>query len=235
MKKKVLVTGCSFTSGWPLEEILGHRNFAWPKLVSDYFGYNLIDKSRGSSSNYRIYRKAVEGILDENVDIVIVFLSAWTRLEVGGNYGEKPGHIYQHLPGNNREVFEKFFNGYKNYTDSLRAIISLQNLSKQYNKPVYFLDTFRDNIYRNISYDQFVKILKYNDLVFENWNDEYVEHKFKKVKFLEKHINWNSFMHSKSYEELVAGCKFIKKHPAEDGHKKISEVVINFLKGKGFQ
>jgi hypothetical protein len=229
MNTTMFVTGCSFTSGWPLETKLGHRNFAWPRLVADHFGYNLIDKSRSSSSNYRIYRKAVEGILDDDVDFVIAFLSPWTRLETGGNYGEKPGRIYQHLPGHDIEVFKKFFNGYKNYTDCLRIIISLQNLSKQYAKPLYLLDSFQNNIHRNITRSQFVKILQFNDIVYDNMHDEYVDHKFKKVQNLERHINWNMFMHHKSYQELVAKTKLIDNHPAEDGHKKISEIVINYL------
>ena len=225
----MFVTGDSWTSCWPLEEKLGHRNFGWPTLVASHFNYNLIDKSRGGSSNYRIYRKAFEGILDENVDLVIAFLSSWTRLETGSTYGEKPGCIYQHLPGNNEEIFKKFFHGYKNYTDSLRMIVSIQTLSKQYSKPLYLLDTFRDNIYKNISLNDFIKILKFNDLVFDHMPDQRMKEKFNKVKLLEKHIDWSMFIHPKSYQEIISGCKLIEKHPVEDGHQKISQVVIDYL------
>jgi hypothetical protein len=69
----MLVTGDSWTSGWPLEEELGHRLNSWPSLVATNLGYNLIDKSRARSSNYRIYRKAFDGLLSEKVDFVIVF------------------------------------------------------------------------------------------------------------------------------------------------------------------
>lgn len=235
----MLVSGCSFTSGWPMENTLGHRNFAWPRLVADHFDYNLIDKSRSASSNYRIYRKAVDGLLDDNVDFVIVFLSEWTRLETGVNFGDNPGRIHQHLTGRDREIFEKFFNGYKNYADSLRMIISMQSLSKQYKKPLYLLDTFSENIHRNISHDHFVQILRFNDIVFDSMNDEYINNKFNKVKNLEKHIDWDVFIHNKSYQELIGGGSsklpfseskyFVKGHPNEDGHKKISNIVINFL------
>ena len=157
--KKILVSGDSWTSCWPLEEKLGHRNFGWPNLVSNYFNIKLIDKSRAGSSNYRIYRKAFEGILDNSVDTVIVFLTHWSRFEIGSTYGDKPGRIYQHIPSADPEIFYKFFNGYKNYTDNLRMLINLQVLSEKYNTKCFFVDTFKDNIQRDIDLSQFKKII----------------------------------------------------------------------------
>ena len=95
---KLLVSGDSWTSCWPLEQRLGHRNFGWPNLVAQHFNFDLIDKSRAGSSNFRIYRKAFDGMLSGKCDLVIVFLTSWTRFETGAIYGDKPGRIYQHLP-----------------------------------------------------------------------------------------------------------------------------------------
>ena len=47
----LLVSGDSWTSCWPLEEELGHREYGWPNLVAKHFDYDLIDKSRAGSSN----------------------------------------------------------------------------------------------------------------------------------------------------------------------------------------
>ena len=80
MTHRLLVSGDSWTSCWPLEQRLGHRNFGWPALVSSNLGYTLIDKSRAGSSNYRIYRKAFDSILGDNVDLALVFLTSWTRM-----------------------------------------------------------------------------------------------------------------------------------------------------------
>lgn len=46
----LMVSGDSWTSCWPLEERLGHRRFGWPNLVAKHFGFELLDKSRASSS-----------------------------------------------------------------------------------------------------------------------------------------------------------------------------------------
>jgi len=226
----LLVNGDSWTSCWPLEERLGHRNFGWPNLVAKHFDFDLIDKSRAGSSNYRIYRKAFDGLL-QDADLVLVFLTSWERFETGATFGPKPGGIYQHLPSDpeSKNAFKLFFNGYKNYTDMLRQIISLQSISKTQNVPCFFLDTFSNNLHQNITLDQFKDVLKYNIEIFDNNDDRRIEDKFQVVKRLESTIDWSSFISHNSYQQLIQKCKLENGHPVEDGHSKIAEVVINFL------
>lgn len=233
----LLVSGDSWTSGWPLEERLGHRNYSWPALVSSYFDFDLIDKSRAGSSNYRIFRKAFDGI-STDVDIALVFLTSWTRFETGATFGHKPGRIYQHLPQDSNPssklAFKLFFNGYLNYTNLLRQIISLQYLAKRSNTDCFFLDTFDQNLFADISLDKFKDILKYNIAVFDNINDQQIVEKYKIVKLLESKVDWTTFISLQSYQTLINGCKFDQGHPVEDGHKKIAEIVIHFLESKNY-
>ena len=227
---RLFVSGDSWTSCWPLEERLGHRKLGWPNLVSEHFNFELIDKSRAGSSNYRIYRKAFNGIL-EGVDLVLVCLTSWTRFETGGTFGPKPGGIYQHIATHieSEEAFKLFFNGYKNYSDMLRQIMSLQALSTVKKTSCFFLDTFNNNLYRDISLDEFKHILKYNMDVFDNIDDDRIEKKFKTIKMLESNIDWTKFISKQPYQELTQGCKIDSGHPVQDGHAKIASVIINFL------
>jgi hypothetical protein len=227
---KLLVSGDSWTSCWPLEEKLGHRRFGWPSLVSNHFNFELIDKSRAGSSNYRIYRKAFNGIL-ENADLVLVFLTSWTRFETGATFGPKPGRLYQHRSGctDSAAAFKLFFNSYKNYTDMLRQIISLQSLSITKNVPCWFLDTFTNNLHRDISLNEFNQMLKHNIAVFDNMDDERIEDKFKIVKMLESNVDWTKFIDKRSYQSIIQGCALDSLHPIQDGHAKIANTVINFL------
>jgi hypothetical protein len=232
---RLLVSGDSWTSCWPLETRLGHRNFGWPNLVSQHFNFSLIDKSRGASSNYRIYRKAVDGIL-QGTDIALVFLTSWARFETGATYGLNPGRIYQHLPSHkdSEQAFKLFFNGYKNYADMLRQIISLQSLAKTKNIPCYFLDTFSNNLYQNISLEQFKDVLRYNIDMFDNIDDARIEDKLKTIKMLESNIDWSKFISDQSYQDLIQGCYLDQNHPLEDGHAKIADIVINFLESLNY-
>lgn len=228
---KLLVSGDSWTSCWPLEQRLGHRNFGWPSLVSSEFGFDLLDKSRAGSSNDRIYRKALDGIV-AGADLAIVCLTKWSRFETGATYGENPGSIYQHFPVDKRSdaAFRLFFNGYLNYTNLLRQVISLQSLSKQRGIQCFFLDTFDNNLYFDISEDDFKKILKYNIKVFDNMSDQRVLEKLKVVKNLEQAIDKSMFISDNSYQSLIRDCKLEQGHPVEDGHAMIAEIIINFLK-----
>lgn len=230
-KTKLLVSGDSWTSCWPLEKTIGRR-LGWPSIVSTYFGFDLIDKSRSGASNDRIYRKAFDGMLD-GVDLSIVFLTSWTRFETGATYGEKPGRIYQHLPADrsSSQAFKLFFNGYLNYTNLLRQIISLQCLARQQNTQCFFLDTFENNLYLDISEDDFKKILNYNTAVYDNMSDQRILEKLSVVKKLEQQIDRSMFISDRSYQALIGDCKLEEGHPIEDGHKKIADIVINFLKG----
>lgn len=232
----LLVSGDSWTSCWPLEQELGHREYGWPTLVASKLNYTLIDKSRAGSSNYRIYKKAFDGILSDDVDLCLVFLTSWTRSEIGATYGEKPGRIYQLLPNDKDKhsefIFKNFFNGYKNYTDLLRMIISLQKISEQTGKECYFLDTFDNNLLFDIKHSDFVKILSYNVNVFDNMDDDRIEKKFAAVQFLTSKIDRTKFISMMSYQTLIKGCVLDRNHPTADGHAKIAQTIYEFLKEK---
>jgi hypothetical protein len=231
---RLLVSGDSWTSGWPLEQSLGHRDFAWPRLVSQHFGFDLIDKSRAGSSNFRIYRKAFDGLISGDIDCVLVFLTNWSRFETGANYGPKPGRIYQHIvnDSDSDEAFRRFFNGYKNYTDMLRQIIALQCVSVQRQIPCFFLDTFDHNIVLDISMDDFIRILQYNFSVFDNMDDDRIADKYRVVKTLTQALDLDNFISTKSYQSLIAGCVMQSEHPVESGHRVIADTVIKFLESK---
>jgi hypothetical protein len=235
---KLLVSGDSWTSCWPLEEQLGHRKFGWPSLVAQSLNIDLVDKSRAGSSNYRIYRKTFDEMLLGNIDISLVFLTSWTRFETGSTYGEKPGRIYQHLAtGSAPETqyfFKKFFNSYKNYTDMLRMIISLQSLAKTVGASCYFLDTIDNNLLLDITLSEFKRILSYNIKIFENTDDQRILDKFNKVKNLTNIIDKSSFISMTSYQTLIRGCKLVNQHPVQDGHAKIAKIIVDFLKEKHF-
>lgn len=231
----LLVSGDSWTSCWPLEEQLGHRLLGWPNIVATRFGFDLIDTSRAGSSNYRIFRKAFQKIL-ERPTLSIVFLTSYTRFETGVLYGEKPGKIYQHIIQNpaSNEAFRKFFNGYKQYSDMLRQIISLQAVSQKYNVQCFFLDTFSKNLFTDLTLNDFNRILTESNQ-FDYLDDATILKKYKNIKELEHNIDWSLFISKDSYDKLIQGCDLVQSHPVEDGHLKIADIVTQFLQDKGYQ
>jgi hypothetical protein len=157
-------------------------------------------------------------------------------METGSGYGEKPGRIYQHMPWvktkETEYVFKQFFNGYKNYTDMLRMIVSLQTIAKLQDTGCYFLDTFENNLLFDITLDDFKKILEFNPVIYDSMDDRRVEDKFNTVKLLTSAINREMFISKSTYQALIKDCKLVESHPVEDGHSKIADVVLEFLKEK---
>ena len=169
------------------------------------------------------------------VDHCLVFLTSWTRLEVGATFGEKPGRIYQWMPfwqsnpTQHEFIFKNFFNGYKNYTDMLRMIISLQSMSKTYHVPCWFMNTFEDTVLFDLTIDNFKSMLNFNPLIFDNMDDERINNKFLSTQQLLEKIDPSFFISEQSFQHIVTECPKEKNHPGQLGHKKISNLVIEFL------
>ena len=232
--EKLFVSGDSWTSCWPLEETTGSRDLGWPALVAKHFGWELTDKSRASASNHRIYRKAFDAILNPAYSIVIVEITKWDRLEAG--WPDK-GKIYQHVPNDkkSKDIFTNYFNGYLNYSQCQRMIISMQQCAKLLNKPVYFLQTFPKNFSKTLTLEQFHDVLKFNKAVFDAMDDARIASKFKIIQDLNKHIDFSTFISDLSFMEIIKEFKLTDSHPVADGHAKMAEVIIEFLHNKNYK
>lgn len=224
----VLVSGDSWTSGWPLEEDLKTRDFSWPSLASRRLGYRLRDKSRAGSSNARIYRKAFDGLLDPEIDMCWVWLTHWARVETGHT---NSGRIWQHIPvqKESQELFTQWFHPYLNYSNMLRQIISLQSLACAVKKPIWFLDTVKNNLIWDMDLDKFKDLLRSSPDVFDAMDDERIEQKLSIVQNLTKAIDTSHFMGLESYQSIVAGLAQDRGHPMQDAHRKMADHVVHWL------
>ena len=224
----IYVNGDSWTSGWPLEGTFGHRNHSWPHLLSELSSIEVFNDARTASSNYRIYRRTFDYILNNSPKIAIICLTSWARFELGDI---KSGRIHQYLPHQKEVAFfyKKYWNPYLEYSNLLRRLLSLQCVAQVKSTKLYFLDTFNDNLNMNPSYEWFTDILKMGD-IFSKMDDEYIAKKYKKIIDLDKHINYNMFISDKSYQSLVNDCELVEGHPVEDGHIKIAKLIYEVIK-----
>ena len=99
----IYVNGDSWTSGWPDEETFGHREFSWPHLLSLKLNDTVINDARAASSNYRIYRRTFDYLLNNKPTLSIVCLTNWIRIEMGNIESVK---IYQYLPIRDKKYFK---------------------------------------------------------------------------------------------------------------------------------
>jgi hypothetical protein len=85
---------------------------------------------------------------------------------------------------------------------------------------------------KHYTLDDFKKILEFNPVIYDSMDDRRVEDKFNTVKLLTSAINREMFISKSTYQALIKDCKLVKLHPVEDGHSKIADVVLEFLKEK---
>ena len=216
----IYVNGDSWTSGWPQEEILGHRDNSWPHLLGLMIGEQVLNDAEAGCSNDRIYRRTFDFILKNKPTTAIVCLTSWLRFELGDT---QSGRIYQYMPSNdNVKFYKKHWHPYLAYTNFLRQIISLQSICTE--TDIYFLDTVKNNLQREPTLHWFKEVLRLGG-VFDTMDDERIEKKFDTIVNLNKHINYNLFISDKSYQELVSHCKMVEDHPIDDGHKVIANII----------
>ena len=217
----IYVNGDSWTSGWPNEESYGHREFTWPHLLSLKLNDIVINDARAGSSNYRIYRRTFDYLLNNNPMLSIVCLTSWVRIELGN---AKTGKVFQYIPHRDPQFYKNDWHPYLAYTNFLRQIISLQSIAKTTNNKLFLLDTFENNLNATPNIEWFKTILQQGG-VFDTMDDQRIEQKFNKVIALNKHIDYDMFLSKHSYQQLITGCKLVKNHPVEDGHIKITNFI----------
>jgi len=222
----IYVNGDSWTSGWPDEETYGHREFSWPYLLGQLLEQPVFNDARAASSNYRIYRRTFDYLLNQQPALAIVAWTTWVRVEFGN---AETGKIYQYMPGRDPEFFKKDWHPYLAYTNFLRQIISLQTTAEKTNTRLYMIDTFQNNLQTQPTLEWFKYILREGQ-IFDLMDDDRIEQKFNKVLALNKHIDYDKFMFSSSYQELVKDFQLVKDHPVKDGHQHLSEMIHNYLR-----
>lgn len=170
---KLLTVGDSFTYGEELKDL----KFAWPFLLGDRLGYEVINLAKPGVGNTCMVRHCVEQI--DNFDLVIIAWSQFARIEIADENG-----LYDMWPGNKGNRFKdklsyrkellEYINRHHNdaylYTEYLLKIILLQSFLEENNKKYIMLDSFGNTkkIERNYNTKLINKVKSTNYLGWPN-------------------------------------------------------------------
>jgi hypothetical protein len=215
MKPLLLTTGDSFTYGEELEHPELH---AWPVLVAQELGYDLVNKGNPGTGNELQIKHVLKNVPTLKPDLVIV---AWTspgRIEIGDEEG-----VYDVWPGSNlgkwtngtanfRVELSKYMTLHNNeewqYRRWLRQIIQLQSYLKLNDINYRFVMTFNDNtdLNKKLLHRAYDYVDQIDKSQFIGWPN---------VSF----VNW-------CWREPHGP----NRHPLEAGHQKIAENIIEALR-----
>ena len=233
MKKKLIVSGCSFTDKHFSSPHHPDEDFTWPKwpeLLAEKLGMECVNLARSGQGNEFIYTSLLDEIMSiEDKSEIGLIIPAWTQT----NREDYQVRGYWHrLKARTHGDVISWVN------TSLRYYTSLQLLCERYNLPYYqfqmlnlyydYMDGFMQNddeinprIYRgNKAYD--------TNLIFNLLNGyEHID----STKFL----GWPIAKEMGGYvmSELILGKNYwvspLDDHPNEIGHQKLAEAIYDRL------
>ena len=212
----LLVGGDSF-SCWPLEEMDGHRNNCWPRLLADHLKLDLLDYSRAGCSNDRIFRYVLPNITP-NVSAVAIVWSNTLRYE----FTSDDKKIHSTFPKDPDYVIQDW---YLNYCRTMLYVLSIQNTARLYNIPVINRFLHFDDCWWDNTLDTFKQQLLRNDYL-DSLSDKMIEEKFMYLKSLHNQID---SVNLESMLTFVETSKEYQHHPTHKGHRQIFKSILKDL------
>lgn len=209
----LLVGGDSF-SCWPLEEMDGHRDNCWPRLLANHLKLDLLDYSRAGCSNDRIFRYVLPNITSDISAIAIVWTTT-LRYEFTSNDKK----IHSVIPAESGYVIQDW---YLNYCRTMLYVLSVQNTARLYNIPVVnrfllYTDCWWDN-----TLETFKQQLDDNDYL-DSLSDEMINEKFMYLRSLHNQIG---SLNLEPIKDFVETSEEYQNHPTHKGHRQIFESIL---------
>ena len=152
---KLYTVGDSFTYGEELED----RNSAWPHVLGNLLGYNVVNEGKRGTGNHWCVKRTINAVTQHTPDLVVVGWTSCGRQEFNDEHGAFtiwPGcteHAYWLNPDQaafaDRGTLSRWLTQYSEpvyeFRNWIRQVILLQSFLKQCNIQYRFVNTF-DNL-----------------------------------------------------------------------------------------
>jgi hypothetical protein len=238
---KIFVCGDSFTYG---EELDNREISAWPYLLAGSLSAELVDTSQKASSNQRIVYQTTKNFF-KDFDLYLIAWSEYARFtfyKSDNNYemAFTPqladevyyNHAYYRDWGNT--LYKHWFNELFGFKLWLQQIIQVQSLLD--GKNYLMINTFPNNLDCWLS-DKYVFIEKVKHLInFDCMNDEQIMEEYDEIQSYMSQIDtskfygWGDFYITKLCQSFKIGNG---GHILEDGHKHLSELILETINNQG--
>jgi len=217
MKKKLIVSGCSFTDKnfYSQSEPNYDCSFTkWPELLAEKLDMDCINLGACGSGNHYIYSTLIEEIIRTPKEEIGLVIAAWSQVQRDDfqKYGKFTPRVFSYRDNYNKDMIwrnkrtGKEGNIFYWMLDHLRRIVSFDSLCKSHNIPyrqVQMLSPFNAwlgglmktdfEIYRNQNNPDFVKRYKYEPTIVPTLKeiDEWFKpHKVNDYHFAMKDRKW---------------------------------------------
>jgi len=155
MHLKLYTVGDSFTYGEELED----RNSAWPHVLGNRLGYEVINEGRRGTGNHWCVKRTINAVIEHAPDLIVVGWTSCGRQEFNDSHGAFTiwagcsEYAYWLNPDQakdvNRASIARWLTMYSQpvyeFRNWIRQVILLQSFLKQNNVEYRFVNTF-DNL-----------------------------------------------------------------------------------------
>jgi hypothetical protein len=235
---KMYVNGCSFT----YEDKIQYPEIrAWPTLVADHYGAELLNDSTMLGTNQRSVYNSI--LNKNNFDFFIIawtWYSRFTEYDPVNNYETNfvPGLVITDQKYNNfgDMYYKNWYNELYQFKQLLQQIILLQSFFKTYQKKYLMLNTSNKKPRRWLQPKE-TFIAETKDLMpfFDHLSDDILLKEHESIQTLVKDINkenfigWNQWAITDVCTDFPPDSRGLL---SAGGHSKVAEKIINHIDSK---
>jgi hypothetical protein len=213
---KLYTVGDSFTYG----EELADRNHAWPHVLGNRLGYDVVNEGKRGTSNHWCVKRTINAVTQHTPDLVVVGWTSCGRQEFNDQHGAFtiwPGcteHAYWLDPDQatdvDRATISQWLTMYSEpvyeFRNWIRQVLLLQSFLKQCNIQYRFVNTFDNlDLLHQLDHRAHDLIDMIDTTVFVGWPDQQM------------------------VEIMADAPKGPGGHPLELGHQRIAEAIYETL------
>lgn len=168
---KILVCGCSISSGWGFVEEKQNPEI-WPNIVQKQLGAQVTNQAKTASNNYDIFLQAIDSITKDHYDMVLVQWSGLDRITLSSGLDsfilintvepDTQSPLYKDISQEDLHSYTRVITSINNMWKAFVDLATMTEVLSRQQTPVYFINgnlPWTTDFFNNPKHDSFTKCL----------------------------------------------------------------------------
>jgi len=238
---KILVAGCSISSGWGFDGLKLDPHI-WPNLVADAVDATVTNTAKTASSNYDIFLQTLTQQIDNTYDLVLVQWTGLDRITLAGGLDsfiivnhiakDTQSPMFQHVTPSDLRTFSRVILEINNLWKAFTDLGQMTQVLSQQTTPHYFINgnlPWTTDFFYNPGHDPFTNLLLPIDT-----DHKLVKQQIDQIKQQLVPDRWVNLSQGWQYSQLDT-VSVTDIHAGSESHEFYATQVLNFLKEKQCQ
>jgi hypothetical protein len=238
---KILVAGCSISSGWGFDGLKLDPQI-WPNLVANDCNAIVTNAAKTASSNYDIFLQTLTQQIDNTYDLVLVQWTGLDRITLASGLDsfiivnhiatDTQSPMFQHVNSSDLRTFSQVMLEINNLWKAFADLGQMTQVLSQHTTPHYFINgnlPWTTDFFYNPGHDPFTNLLMTIDTDHKLVRDH--------VDLIKQQLvpdRWVNLAQGWQYSQLDT-VSVTDIHAGSESHEFYAKQVIDFLKEKQCQ